>query len=77
MVAFFVLLLYGFFRLTTVVIAIQGAPAPTTVSAPAVVTATTSTDTLNASPRALPGLGTQLMAAFVTVLATVMLVQQS
>jgi hypothetical protein len=58
-------------------LAAAGAPAPTTVSAPAVVTATTSTDTLNASPRALPGLGTQLMAAFVTVLATVMLVQQS
>jgi len=59
-------------------LAAAGAPAPTTVAAPAVVTPSTSTDsTLSAAPRALPGLGTQLMAAFVTVLATVMLVQQS
>jgi hypothetical protein len=58
-------------------LAAAGAPAPTTVSAPAVVTPTTSADTLSAAPRALPGLGTQLIAAFVTVLATVMLVQQS
>merc|ERR1712216_508485 len=57
-------------------LAAAGAPAPTTVAAPAVVTPST-TDTLSAAPRALPGLGTQPMAAFVTVLATVMLVQQS
>jgi len=59
-----------------------GAPAPTTVAAPVEVTSTSTTSTpaplaARAAPCALPGLGTQLMAAFVTVIATVMLVQQS
>merc|ERR1712216_831021 len=58
-------------------LAAAGAPAPTTVAAPAVVTPSTTDSTLSAAPRALPGLGTQLMAAFVTVLATVMFVQHS